>query len=375
MSALQEDGSCAGTAAHGGGDETPGMALLAACAVGDVVAVRALLEGGGVAAAHQDDASGESALMRAAGGGRVDVVRQLLEGGAPWNALDRRGRCAGDHAMAAQSQPCVDALVEAGVRAQLLFGLLEESGDVEGATTDDRSAVQYLASKAAFDDAGETLLDAGGDAVMMEWERPLMNAHADLLLGKFPHAASEPFRENDRLTVCNVGHGLGIVDGYIWAGGGDRLAKHTIVEPHPDVLARMDAWRAKSNVAVAASTWRAALDDPNFGPFDGIFFDTYAETYADMRDFFRALPRLLKRGGVFSYFNGVAPFNTFFHGVACQLIKTELESLGFETDFVPLKVEQLDETTWDGVKRRYWQFDSYHLPVVTWKPEAAASDP
>jgi protein arginine N-methyltransferase 2 len=109
------------------------------------------------------------------------------------------------------------------------------------------------------------------------------------------------------------------------------------------------------------------LEDPNFGPFDGIFFDTYAETYADMRAFFEALPRLLAPGGVFSYFNGVAPFNPFFHGVACEFIKTELAKLGLETTFVPLQVDQIQHDTWDGVKRRYWQFDCYHLPIAARK--------
>merc|ERR1712138_96872 len=89
--------------------------LLAACTAGDTARVRDLLDKGAPASA-QDEASGESALMRAAAAGSAEVVSLLLERGAPWNALDRNGRCAGEFAVDAQSQECVDLLVNAGVR-------------------------------------------------------------------------------------------------------------------------------------------------------------------------------------------------------------------------------------------------------------------
>mmetsp|Transcript_34546 Transcript_34546/g.106168 ORF Transcript_34546/g.106168 Transcript_34546/m.106168 type:complete len:351 (+) Transcript_34546:517-1569(+) len=334
-------------------------AVFAACEdPADVAALARMLDGGAAAGA-QNDATGESALMRAASAANVDAVALLLERGAPWNALDRQGRCAGDYATDARSQECVDALVAAGVRAQLLFGLLET-----GASTEDRSTETYLGGVATFDATGETLTDESGDAVMMEWERPLMAAHADLMLGLFPHPACEPLAAREDLRVLNVGHGLGIVDGFIRRHA-DRLADHCIVEPHPDVLRRMDDWRAAERVTVRGETWQAALADPAFGPFDAIFFDTYAERYEDMRTFFKALPRLLTPGGVFSFFNGLAPFNPFFHGVACELVRTELAALGLECDFVPLKVEQMDDATWGGVRRRYWQFDVYSMPVAS----------
>lgn len=46
--------------------------------------------------------------MHAAQGGNLAIVRALLTAGAPWNALDRQGRCAGEYAMeaaAAAAQP------------------------------------------------------------------------------------------------------------------------------------------------------------------------------------------------------------------------------------------------------------------------------
>ncbi len=42
------------------------------------------------------------------------VVRSLLSAGAPWNALDRRGRCAGDLALEAGHAAAAEAILEAG---------------------------------------------------------------------------------------------------------------------------------------------------------------------------------------------------------------------------------------------------------------------
>jgi type IV protein arginine methyltransferase len=42
--------------------------------------------------------------MHSAQGGHLAIVRALLAAGAPWNALDRQGRCAGEYAMAAAGE-------------------------------------------------------------------------------------------------------------------------------------------------------------------------------------------------------------------------------------------------------------------------------
>ena len=333
--------------------------LLAACTAGDVARVRDLLDQGAPASA-QEESTGESALMRAAAAGSAEIVALLLERGAPWNALDRKGRCAGEFAVDARSQECVDLLVNAGVRAQLLFGI------IEGASTEDRTSQEYLTTKASFKDE-DTLVDDSGDAVMMEWETPLMAAHADVCVGAFPHEACGHLKERNDLRVLNVGHGLGIVDGFL-RNYAARISEHCVVEPHPDVLKRIDSqdW---AGVTFRRETWQASLKDETFGPFDAIFFDTYAERYEDMREFFRALPRILAPKGVFSFFNGLAPFNPFFHGVACEFVKCELNEIGLDCAFVPLQVDQSahDDKTWDGIKRRYWRFDAYHLPIASHK--------
>ena len=81
-----------------------------------------------------------------------------------------------------------------------------------------------------------------------------------------------------------------------------------------------------------------------------------------MQQFHEVLPQILYPGGIYSFFNGMCPFNIFFHGVACELVKIELNHLGFETVFIPIQIN-LDQSTWNGVTRKYWQRDVYYLPI------------
>ena len=53
-------------------------------------------------------------MMLAAGGGHDEVVTELLEAGLPWNAIDKEGHCAGDHAVLCGHQSTVDLLLDAG---------------------------------------------------------------------------------------------------------------------------------------------------------------------------------------------------------------------------------------------------------------------
>ena len=79
--------------------------------------------------------------------------------------------------------------------------------------------------------------------------------------------------------------------------------------------------------------------------------------------------RSLSRPSHLSFFAvGMCPFNLFFHGVACELVKTELASLGLRTTFVPLQIEIDKDKEWKGVNRPYWQRDVYYLPIARLMP-------
>lgn len=107
----------------------------------------------------------------------------------------------------------------------------------------------------------------------------------------------------------------------------------------------------------------------------GIFFDTYGEFYDDLKEFHEHLPSILKKGGIYSYFNGLCATNAFFHVVYCQLVALELARLGLSTQFIPLPVKDcLDENTWLGVYHKYWQLDTYFLPVCQYSEEDAVEE-
>jgi hypothetical protein len=75
---------------------------------------------------------------------------------------------------------------------------------------------------------------------------------------------------------------------------------------------------------------------------------------------------LAKPGGIYSFFNGLAPDNLFFHGVACQCVKLQLAALGLDSEFLSCEIQVKDEV-WKGIRRKYWHGrDTYYLPVCKW---------
>ena len=68
------------------------------------------------------------------------------------------------------------------------------------------------------------------------------------------------------------------------------------------------------------------------------------------REFHALLPRLLKAEGTYSYFNGLAADNAFFHMVYCNIASAELQQLGLETEFVPLPIDCSNPKVWEGVR-------------------------
>ena len=356
---------------------------------------------------YQRDSDGQSVLMAAAASGEMAAVTLLLERGAPWNAVDRKAKCAGEYAIEAGHQHVVDALVDAGVRAELILSALGRNRRAAEAKKGGSGAASGSCSD-AFLTRGvryekDRLMDEADDAVMMEWETPIMQAHADMLV---------PVEgEGD---VLNIGFGMGIIDRFIQAR---KPRTHTIVEAHPEVYKRMlaDGWDKKPGVRILFGRWQDVLPAPSDGEaaasndsssvttdsattttapatatattttatgstaaaaaaaaaavatYDGIFYDTYGEYDSDMRDLHKLLPQILRPGGLYSFFNGLCPGNIFFHGVACQVVKLELKSLGggVDAEFLPCEFAgpQLDSEQWKGVRRSYYWSDTYYLPM------------
>ncbi|KAI4337036.1 hypothetical protein L6164_015496 [Bauhinia variegata] len=315
-----------------------GDQLCEAARNGDADKVRTLIDSGGDVTYFDSD--GLTPMMHAAKLGHAEVVKILLSAGAPWNALSPSNVSAGEFAMEAGHQEAFEVLLNAGIQAELVLSAIARKG------SNVNSGQDYLEDRVSFSE--DKLMDSDSKAVMMAWEKPLMEAHAKAVCSGGGH-------------ILNVGFGMGLVDTAIQQY---KPVMHTIVEAHPEVYERMLrlGWGEKDNVKIVFGRWQDVL--PQLETYDGIFFDTYGEYYEDLREFHQHLPVLLKPGGIYSFFNGLCGGNAFFHVVYCHLVSLELENLGYSTQLIPLPVKDcLGEKVWEGVKYRYWQLDTYYLPV------------
>lgn len=346
----------------------------------------------------------------------LKTVKFLLENGAIWNDLDDNNETPGCLALRLGLKKCYEAMVEAGVRAELLLSRLdgfellaqyegESEGEeeevegfeiVEGENADslqasmveveenapelvgpdgavpatdsvpelvqvdengqetkvDVNSEDYLASHLTF--KGDRLLDADKNGVMMSWETDIMQKTVDRL-------CPEP-----GLRVLNVGHGMGIIDGIFQD---KKVAVHHIIEAHPDVLARMrkDGWYERPGVKIHEGRWQDVvpkLVEQN-EVFDGIYFDTFAEEYKALKEFFTEyVIGLLDPEGRFGFFNGLGADRQVCYDVYTRVVEMDLFDAGMDTEFEDIHIPDLDEQgEWEGVRRRYWALDNYRMPT------------
>ncbi|KAL5107922.1 Protein arginine N-methyltransferase 2 [Taenia crassiceps] len=373
--------------------------LVVAAGAGDLEEIRSINESGNGDICFQDPQTGMSVLMAAAGAGHAEVVRYLLDEGAPWNAVDRRYRCAGDYAAMNRQQAIVDMIMDHAVMSEMILSIAEsddsavipsnlpasveaaalnanaEKGVGEDGLTPSRLNATYLASRLEYTSAGHCLVDTSTQlAVMMDWERPLMARHAAWICFADVDIADRP----RSVHTLNVGFGMGIVDEEIMS---HAPVSHTIIEAHPQVLEKMEAtgWTQRGGVRVCRGRWQdvvprlaCEIAEGKLEPFDGVFFDTYAEDDRDLSQFHHYLPRIMSQHprARYSYYNGMCPDSVFFHGVACETTRLRLERLGFQCDFVPIPVKEEvgNDKTWKNLSGRYWNFDTYFLPQCSRRP-------
>lgn len=211
---------------------------------GDCARLRDLVASG--ADVSHFDGDGMTPLMNASKHGHVDAVGFLLEAGAPWNALTPTGLSAGDFAMQNCRQDAFDLLLNAGIQAELVLGTIARRSGGGGSNS------EYLEERVLFGE--DRVMDSESKAVMMAWEKPLMEAHARAICGA------------GRARILNVGFGMGLVDAAIQRYS---PASHTIVEAHPDVYKRMieSGWGEKENVKIVFGRWQDVL--PQLESYDG----------------------------------------------------------------------------------------------------------
>lgn len=297
-------------------------AMIDACANGNLPVIQQLVSENALYVCQQDLETGLSPIMTAAKSGNVQLCQQLLDQGAPWNAVDRQGQCAGNYATDAEHWDVVNLLVEWGTRSELILGQLQRdqrdnNAGISSILNPNNGAVaehqpctkpDYLQHKLRYNPNGTALLDEDDDAVMMEWERPIMKAHAQIMM---EHASPGK-------RVLNVGFGMGIIDSILQEEHHPNL--HIIIEAHSDVYKKMleQKWDQKPNVKIFHGKWQDVMPqlEQQGIEVDAIFYDTYGEHALDMEDFHVAMSKILSKPlGVYSFFNGLAPDNLFFHGV------------------------------------------------------------
>ena len=313
--------------------------MLKACSDGDLEFVKRLIhnnststsssmdEKEGTVVTRQDSKSGMSPLMEAAKHGHTTICEVLLENGAPWNAIDRNGKCAGNYATEYGYWDIVNLLVDAGTKAELILGATirhtmkqqpsnntttigKEDGVIVPVEHEPCTKLDYLEqTNVRYNPTKTALLDNDDDAIMMEWERPLMKAHASILTNQ----------TKGTKRILNVGFGMGIIDTILQTEW--EPSYHVIIEAHPKVYEQMkvDGWDQKKGVRICYGRWQdwmPKLIQEEGLQFDGIFYDTYGEHFTDLEDFQQLMSQILQKpNGIYSFFNGLAPDNLFFHGV------------------------------------------------------------
>ncbi|KAH7376094.1 arginine N-methyltransferase 2 [Plectosphaerella cucumerina] len=243
----------------------------------------------------------------------AEAVHELFLSGAIWNDVDNNDETPGCVALRLGQKDLYNLCVEAGVRAELLFGLLggyealssgddesvdgEEDGgaaveepaaadnkeadaepavatenkdteaeaeteagpDAKRQKTDDTAAEpeedvnskQYLASDLTYDPS--KLTDAQGNGVMMAWETDIMRRSVSALLRPDPAPSTDgPLAEGKR--ILNIGFGMAIIDTMFAA---TKPARHHIIEAHPAVLAHID-----SGATAFGAEWEAGAPEP-----------------------------------------------------------------------------------------------------------------
>jgi type IV protein arginine methyltransferase len=154
----------------------------------------------------------------------------------------------------------------------------------------------------------------GNQAIMHEWERPIMKWGAEAIT-----------KNGGR--ILNVGYGMGIIDAYIRE---TRPAHHTIVEIHPDIVKTA---RSNGYTDVYEGHWADFVEEckANNIKYDGIYFDVYCfNGDKDWLLFSKEVENILNPGGIYSYFNGEAARN--------QRVGSYLAEHGWKVTYAILEV-------------------------------------
>jgi guanidinoacetate N-methyltransferase len=158
-------------------------------------------------------------------------------------------------------------------------------------------------------------------------------------------------------NILELGFGLGISAGYIQKS--KKILKHTIIEAHPEVVKRAFRLFNKQFISgrmqILQGFWENVAPLLKDESFDGILFDTspldQETVFFHYFPFFEEAYRLLKKGGVFTYFSDEPTTISPKH-------KKLLNKVGFKKiDYKICKVNPPKDC-------RYWSSPTIISPIV-----------
>lgn len=331
------------------------------------------------------------------------TVTELLMWGGIWNDVDDHDETPGCVAFRLGQTALYNQCVEAGMRAEMLFGLLggyeelssgseaddeemvdeepEEGGetahvevDTEGMTdkledgeeapellqTEKNETVEeepkfnppkpdtetevkserYLRSRLTYSDG--KLVDDDGNGVMMAWETDIMRRSVDALI---PENTSGK-------RILNIGFGMGIIDSMF---AETKPSRHHIIEAHEEVLSHVGSssdskfgaeWEASGAEKDAFKIHRGRWQDivpillERGEVYDAIYFDTFGEDYSQLRKFFTEyIPGLLDQDGLFGFFNGLGADRRICYDVYTKVVELHLVDAGLDVAWQEIDVD------------------------------------
>lgn len=195
---------------------------------------------------------------------------------------------------------------------------------------------------AVFDDH---TLRIAGHPVMEDWEIGYMNRLASIA----------SFNGG---PVLELGYGMGLSARAVQTQG---VSKHVIIECHPGVVAKgkedLGSEISAGKVEIIEGFWEDVTQTLPSNSFSGILFDTYPLTEEEIHGnhfwFFKEAYRLLKPGGVFTYYSDEAT-------ELSQVHIERLASAGFSRDNIQFEVVAVDPP----VGCEYWEEKTIVAPIV-----------
>lgn len=186
-------------------------------------------------------------------------------------------------------------------------------------------------------------LEIQGHPVMEAWEHPYMQELA--------RTAAQPGGK-----ILEVGFGMGISAEYLQQH--DAIDEHVIIEGNNEVFQRLLKFQlqAKNSVTPLFGLWHEIVPKLTTESFDGILFDTYPltneEIHSNHFSFFEHAYRLLKKGGVLTYYSDEISEYSDVH-------YRNLRSAGFSD--IQSRICRVTPPS----SCLYWKSDTILVPIIT----------